>query len=81
MCQQWPNSCNGAETLEGNTQSYPRQVGLTCGETKSVIDSFGVPYRTPGRPRTRVRLFGYSLLGNIRRLLESISYRRLSATV
>lgn len=53
-------------------RGYPRQRGLTCGETNaaSVVDSFGLPYRRPPRPRLRVRLVGYSFLRDLQRLLE-----------
>jgi Butirosin biosynthesis protein H, N-terminal len=65
--------------VAGLPKSYPRQVGLTCGETnaKSVIASFGVPYR-PFRSSIWVRLFGYSLLNDLRQLLQA---HGLSATI
>lgn len=51
--------------------SYPRQVGLTCGEAnaRSVVESFGLRYSPEPRPRWWVRLLGYSLVGDLRRLL------------
>lgn len=65
--------------VAGLPKSYPHQVGLTCGETnaKSVIASFGVPYR-PFRSSIWVRLFGYSLLNDLRQLLQA---HCLSATI
>lgn len=52
---------------------YPRQRGMTCGEAnvKSVVDSLGaLPVADVRRPWT-VRLFGYSLLRDIRGLLDA----------
>lgn len=65
--------------VDGLPKSYPRQVGLTCGETnaKSVVASFGLPYR-PFRSSIWVRLVGYSLLNDLRQLLEA---HGLSATI
>lgn len=52
---------------------------MTCGETnaKSVVASFGLPYR-PFRSSIWVRLVGYSLLNDLRQLLEA---HGLSATI
>jgi len=54
-------------------QAYPRQEGLSCGETnaRSVIESFGLSFERPTRPGWKVRLFGYSLLRDLRSLMES----------
>jgi len=51
---------------------YPKQRGLTCGEAnaRSIIESFGIAYETPERPGLIVRLIGYSLLRDLRRLLD-----------
>lgn len=53
--------------------SYPKQAGLSCGETnaRSVVQSFGYVYHRPSRPGLLVRLFGYSLLRSLQTLLES----------
>jgi hypothetical protein len=50
-----------------------RQRGMTCGEAnvKSVVDSLGVSLVADVRRPWTVRLFGYSLLRDIRRLLEA----------
>lgn len=50
---------------------YPRQVGLTCGEAnaRSVVESFGIRYSPESRPGWVVRLLGYSLMRDMRRLL------------
>lgn len=53
--------------------SYPRQEGLSCGETnaRSVIECSGNVYHRPSQPGMLVRLFGYSLLRSLQTLLES----------
>lgn len=53
--------------------SYPKQKGMSCGETnaRSVIESFGLSYQRPPSPGLSVRLFGYSLLGSLQTLFES----------
>lgn len=60
-------------TIARAPRSYPGQVGLTCGEAnaRSVIDSFGVAYQTPSRTRIWVKLFGHSLLTDLRLLMEA----------
>lgn len=52
---------------------FPRQRGLTCGEVnaRSVIDALSASPRGPIRPRWTVRLFGYSLIRDIRDLLRT----------
>lgn len=54
-------------------RSYPRQVGLTCGEAnaRSVVESFGIQFTTEDRPRRWVHLFGYALIGDMIRLLAA----------
>ncbi|MEA2001872.1 MAG: BtrH N-terminal domain-containing protein [Actinomycetota bacterium] len=53
--------------------SYPKQEGLSCGETnaRSVVESFGHVYQRPTRVGLLVRLFGYSLLKSLEKLFES----------
>ena len=53
--------------------TYPQQVGLSCGEAnaRSVVESFGIKYSPPTRSTWMVRLFGYSLLRDLRELLEA----------
>ncbi len=52
---------------------YPRQVGLTCGEVnaRAILAGFGIRYQAPSRLRLRIRLFGYSFIEDIVRLLQA----------
>jgi hypothetical protein len=52
---------------------YPRQEGLTCGETnaRGILEAFQIPFRPPDRLRLRIRIFGYSFIEDISRLLQS----------
>lgn len=62
-----------AQVVESLPSAYPRQEGLTCGEANAVvaIESFGISYQAPSNPGPMVRLFGYSLLGDLNSLLEA----------
>jgi hypothetical protein len=65
----WEN----ALTVPFLPMSYPRQAGFTCGEAnaRSVIEAVGVEYERDPRPPFTVRLFGYSLLGDLESLLKA----------
>ena len=54
-------------------RSYPRQVGLTCGKAnvRSVVESFGVIFKPEDQPRRWVRMIGYSLIGDMLRLVAA----------
>ena len=54
-------------------ENYPRQEGLTCGETniKGLLAGFNVPYSPPPSLRLRIRIFGYSFIQDISELLEA----------
>lgn len=53
--------------------SYPHQEGLTCGEfnAKGVIEGFRVSYRPPATQPLRIRIFGYSFIQDISKLLAA----------
>lgn len=54
-------------------ERYPRQEGLSCGETniKGILAGFKIPYQPPNSLRLRIRIFGYSFIQDIADLLES----------
>ena len=53
-------------------EHYPRQEGLTCGETnlRIILASFNIPYTPPESLRLRIRLLGYSFIQDISEILE-----------
>ncbi len=63
----------GPKLVRSLPPAYPSQVGLSCGEAnaRSVVESFGLAFEPPAKASWTVRLLGYSLLGDLRSLLES----------
>ena len=64
---------NGDIVVGHPPKHYPRQEGLTCGETnlKAILDCFNISYKPPKALRLRIRLLGYSFIQDISDLLEA----------
>ena len=54
-------------------EEYPKQQGLTCGETnlKNILSAFRIPYRRSERVPLRVKLLGYSMIKDISERFEA----------
>ena len=61
-------------------EEYPKQQGLTCGETnlKNILNAFRIPYQQPEQVRIRIRLLGYSFIKDI---AEQLNNHGLSASI
>jgi hypothetical protein len=59
---------------------YARQQGLTCGEynVRTIVDGFNLSFQRLANPPGRVKLFGFSFIRDIQKLL---AVNRLSASI
>jgi hypothetical protein len=60
-----------AKIVKHVPKNYPRQQGLTCGESnaRTIVESFNLLFQMSASPSLRVRLFGFSFLQDIQSLL------------
>lgn len=61
-----------AQIVRYAPEFYQHQEGLTCGEynLRGILEGFNIPYIPVDKPNLRLKVFGFSFIGDISALLE-----------